>query len=62
MDLHPDAQLPPAARTPLGPTRSDSVKLERDSTVAQLRARLLKLIVAQEQSRSRSGGDATKPR
>jgi hypothetical protein len=62
MDVHHEAMLPAAARTPLANSRVDVVKLERDAAIAQLRARLLKLIKDQEQSRGRSSADSTKPR
>jgi hypothetical protein len=61
MDVHPDAKPPSGARSPL-PVRGDLAQLDRDATAAQLRARLLKLIIKQEQSRGRSSADATKPR
>ena len=61
MDVHPEAKPPSPSRTPL-PVRGDFAQLERDATAAQLRARLLKLIIKQEQSRGRSSADASKPR
>jgi hypothetical protein len=52
MDLHPDAVLPPAK--PTVPSRIDAATREQDAKVAHLRARLLKMIVANEKARKTS--------
>lgn len=62
MDVHPDATLPKAARTPLTPPRSDAAHGDGRETASQLRARLLKLIIDQERSRGRSSSEPPKPR
>jgi hypothetical protein len=62
MDVHPDATLPAAVRTPLGLPRTDASHGDRSETAAQLRARLLKLIMEQERARGRSSAEPPKPR
>jgi hypothetical protein len=62
MDAHPDATLPTVARAPLALPRSDAPHGDRHETAAQLRARLLKLIMEQERSRARSTSEPPKPR
>jgi hypothetical protein len=62
MDVHPDATLPAAARTLLGLPRTDAAHGDRSETAAQLRARLLKMIMEQERARGRSSSDPPKPR
>jgi hypothetical protein len=62
MDVHPDATLPAAARTTLSLPRTDAAHSDRSETAAQLRARLLKMIMEQERSRGRSSADPPKPR
>ncbi len=52
MDLHPDAVLPPA-KTP-APARIDAAPREEEAKAAHLRARLLKMIVANETARKAS--------
>ena len=62
MDVHPDATMPAAARTPRSLPRTDAAHGERSETAAQLRARLLKLILEQERARGRSSAEPPKPR
>jgi hypothetical protein len=62
MDVHPDATMPSAARTPLSLPRTDAAHGDRNETAAQLRARLLKMIVEQERARGRSSKEPPKPR
>jgi hypothetical protein len=62
MDVHPDARLPTVARAPVGSPRNDSAHGDRRETAAQLRARLLKLIMEQERARGRSSAEPPKPR
>jgi hypothetical protein len=54
MDIHPDAVMPqsPCVVTST-PMRVDAAAKNRDATAAQLRARLLKMIVENEKSRQR---------
>jgi hypothetical protein len=58
MDVHPDAVMPPPRTAPQ--QRLDPA-LSRDSDAAQLRARLLKMIIENEKLRKGSG-DSSRPR
>jgi hypothetical protein len=61
MDVHSDTVIPTASeQTP--PLRVDAGSADRDDSVAQLRARLLRLIVDSEKARRQSPTDPSKPR
>jgi hypothetical protein len=49
MDLHPDAVLPPAKTPPA--SRLDAATRDEEAGIAHMRARLLKMIVANENAR-----------
>lgn len=60
MDAHPDAVMP-TARHPSSQQRVDAAALNRPEDAAQLRARLLKMIVANEKQR-KSSTESWRPR
>ena len=68
MDAHPDAVMPAASRMDessvaerIRPS-SRPAPTSHDETAAQLRARLLKLIVMNEKSRKTHGGEGSNSR
>jgi hypothetical protein len=68
MDAHPDAAMPtvdridePSVAERIRPS-SRPAPTARDETAAQLRARLLRLIVMNEKARKSHGGEGSGPR
>ena len=68
MDAHPDAMMPAAGRLE-EPSVAERIRpssrpapTAHDETAAQLRARLLKLIVANEKLRKTPGGEGSRQR
>jgi hypothetical protein len=61
MDAHPDAVMPTSARHASTQSRIESAPRDRDDAQAQLRARLLQMIVANEKLRKASN-ESTRPR
>jgi hypothetical protein len=60
MDAHPDAVIPTMVRPNVQSNRTDEPR--HDASAAQLRARLLRMIVANEKARQAAKADASKPR
>jgi hypothetical protein len=59
MDLHPDAVLPPAMAP--ATSRLDAATRDEEARIAHMRARLLKMIVANENAR-KSTEERNRPR